>query len=40
VTFNAALLKIGTNVIRLRNPARHWTEGVLDDYLRLELDDR
>jgi rhamnogalacturonan endolyase len=39
VAFDAALLKAGTNVIRLRNPARNWTEGVLYDYLRLELDE-
>jgi rhamnogalacturonan endolyase len=39
VTFDAAMLKTGTNVIKLTNPARTWTEGVLYDYLRLELDD-
>jgi rhamnogalacturonan endolyase len=40
LAFDAALLKAGTNVIRLRNPARNWTEGVLYDYLRLELDEK
>jgi rhamnogalacturonan endolyase len=39
VAFDAALLKAGTNVITLTNPARTWTEGVLYDYLRLELDE-
>lgn len=39
VPFDAALLKAGTNVIRLTNPARNWTDGVLYDYLRLELDE-
>jgi rhamnogalacturonan endolyase len=37
--FDAALLKAGTNVIRLTNRARNWTDGVLYDYLRLELDE-
>jgi rhamnogalacturonan endolyase len=40
VAFDASLLKAGTNVIKLRNPARDWTEGVLYDYLRLELDEK
>jgi rhamnogalacturonan endolyase len=39
VPFDAALLKAGTNVIKLTNPARGWQEGVLYDYLRLELDE-
>jgi rhamnogalacturonan endolyase len=38
VSFDAGLLKKGTNVLQLTNPARSWTEGVLYDYLRLELD--
>jgi rhamnogalacturonan endolyase len=39
VSFDASLLKAGTNVIKLTNPGRNWTEGVLYDYLRLELDE-
>jgi rhamnogalacturonan endolyase len=39
VPFDAALLKTGTNVIKLTNPGRNWVEGVLYDYLRLELDE-
>ena len=39
VAFDASLLKAGTNVIKLTNPARSWVDGVLYDYLRLELDD-
>jgi rhamnogalacturonan endolyase len=39
VPFDAALLKAGTNVIKLTNPGRNWVEGVLYDYLRLELDE-
>ncbi len=38
VTFDAALLKAGTNVLKLTNPARSWGEGVLYDYLRLEVE--
>ena len=37
VTFDASLLKAGVNVIQLTNPGRNWVEGVLYDYLRLEL---
>jgi rhamnogalacturonan endolyase len=37
VSFDASLLKAGTNVIQLTNPGRNWVEGVLYDYLRLEL---
>jgi rhamnogalacturonan endolyase len=37
VPFDAALLKAGTNVIKLTVPATSWTQGVLYDYLRLEL---
>ncbi len=39
VAFDAALLKRGTNVLTLTVPARSWTDGVLYDYLRLELDE-
>ncbi len=39
VAFDASLLKAGTNVLKLTNPGRNWTEGVLYDYLRLELDE-
>jgi rhamnogalacturonan endolyase len=39
VSFDAALLKRGTNTIKLRVPATSWTNGVLYDYLRLELDE-
>jgi rhamnogalacturonan endolyase len=39
VSFDATLLKAGTNVIKLTNPGRNWTEGILYDYLRLELDE-
>ncbi len=39
VAFDASLLKGGTNVIKLTNTGRNWTDGVLYDYLRLELDD-
>ena len=37
VTFDAALLKAGTNVVKLTAPANNWVQGVLYDYLRLEL---
>jgi rhamnogalacturonan endolyase len=39
VTFDAALLKPGTNVIKLHVPSNNWVNGVLYDYLRLELDE-
>jgi rhamnogalacturonan endolyase len=39
VSFDAALLKAGTNVLKLTNPGRAWPEGVLYDYLRLELEE-
>lgn len=39
VPFDAALLRRGTNVLKLRVPATNWTQGVLYDYLRLELDE-
>jgi rhamnogalacturonan endolyase len=38
VSFDAGLLRAGTNVLKLTNPARNWTEGVLYDYLRLEVE--
>ena len=37
VKFDAALLKKGENVIALTKHVRTWTDGVLYDYLRLEL---
>jgi rhamnogalacturonan endolyase len=39
VSFDTALLKAGTNVLKLTNTGRNWTEGVLYDYLRLELEE-
>lgn len=39
VSFDAALLKAGTNALKLTNSGSNWTEGVLYDYLRLELDE-
>jgi rhamnogalacturonan endolyase len=39
VSFDASLLKAGANVLKLTNTGRTWTEGVLYDYLRLELDE-
>jgi rhamnogalacturonan endolyase len=39
VPFDATLLQKGRNVIKLRVPATSWVDGVLYDYLRLELDD-
>jgi len=38
--FDASLLKSGENVIELTKQARNWTDGVLYDYLRLELDEK
>ena len=38
--FDAALLKPGENVIELTKHVRAWTDGVLYDYLRLELDEK
>lgn len=37
VRFDAALLRAGENRITLHLPAESWTQGVLYDYLRLEL---
>lgn len=39
ISFNAALLKQGNNIIELTKEARAWTDGVLYDYLRLELNE-
>jgi rhamnogalacturonan endolyase len=39
VAFDAALLKAGENVLKLKVPANSWVNGVLYDYLRLELDE-
>jgi rhamnogalacturonan endolyase len=39
VGFDAALLQQGENRIRLISRASNWTQGVMYDYLRLELDD-
>ena len=38
IRFDASLLKPGANVLELTKHARAWTDGVLYDYLRLELD--
>ncbi|MHB8524164.1 MAG: polysaccharide lyase family protein [Limisphaerales bacterium] len=38
VSFDAALLKPGPNVIKLQVPASSWVNGVLYDYLRLEVE--
>jgi rhamnogalacturonan endolyase len=38
--FDASLLKAGSNTIELTKHARTWTDGVLYDYLRLELDEK
>jgi rhamnogalacturonan endolyase len=38
VPFDAARLRRGTNVLRLTVPANSWINGVLYDYLRLEVD--
>jgi rhamnogalacturonan endolyase len=39
VTFDAALLKSGANVLKLTVPAGPINNGVIYDYLRLELDE-
>lgn len=39
VSFDAGLLKEGRNVIALTVPARSWVQGVLYDYLRLEISE-
>jgi rhamnogalacturonan endolyase len=38
ISFDASLLKPGENVIELTKHARAWTDGVMYDYLRLEID--
>ena len=38
LSFDASILKAGENVIELTKQARDWTDGVLYDYLRLEVD--
>src|SRR5437763_2076901 len=38
LTFDAARLKPGTNTIKLLSHANGWSQGVIYDYLRLELD--
>ncbi|MBP7950041.1 MAG: hypothetical protein KA004_10325 [Verrucomicrobiales bacterium] len=37
ISFDGAWLKRGGNRISLTNPGRNWTQGILYDYLRLEL---
>ncbi len=39
IPFDTSLLTTGTNVITLTTHARAWTDGVLYDYLRLEIGD-
>ncbi len=39
IKFDATLLKQGNNIIELTKEARAWTDGVLYDYLRLELNE-
>jgi rhamnogalacturonan endolyase len=39
VPFDAALLRRGPNTVKLTVPASNWVQGVLYDYLRLELDE-
>ena len=39
-TFDTTLLSKGENQIELKTNARDWTDGVLYDYLRLEIADR
>lgn len=39
IPFDAALMKAGTNHLRLTVPAGPVTAGVMYDYIRLELDD-
>jgi len=38
VSFDAALMKAGTNTLKLRLPVQNWVDGVLYDYVRLELE--
>ncbi len=39
ISFDATLLKEGTNVIQLHSRANSWAQGVMYDCVRLELDD-
>jgi rhamnogalacturonan endolyase len=39
IPFDAALLKAGTNVIKLTPRAKAWPDGVLYDYVRLEINE-
>jgi rhamnogalacturonan endolyase len=39
LTFDASLMKAGTNVMKLTIPAGNLTSGIIYDYLRLELDE-
>ena len=40
VRFDAALFRAGPNVIQLKSPPRSWVDGMLYDYLRLDLDEK
>ena len=40
VSFDASTLKAGENRLTLKPPASSWVQGVLYDYVRLELDDQ
>jgi rhamnogalacturonan endolyase len=40
LTFDAALLHAGTNIFELTSAASNWTQGVLYDCVRLELDEK
>jgi rhamnogalacturonan endolyase len=40
IKFDAARLKPGNNIITLTKRGRDWPDGVLYDYIRLELDDK
>jgi rhamnogalacturonan endolyase len=39
IAFDADLMARGTNVLKLASHANSWSQGVMYDYLRLELDD-
>ena len=39
VPFDGSLLKAGTNTLKLTVSGNSWVDGVLYDYLRLELED-
>ena len=40
MTFNAAAMKVGLNQLTLTVPAGSISDGVMYDYIRLELADR